>query len=106
MAHPSLAGFTAARDLRPSTNCATTTAASRAGGAVQTSTALAATKAIAMTTLQKTIIGATLAAVVSTSIYEARQNFRLREQNRTLQQQQAPLIGQIQRLTHERDDAN
>jgi len=82
------------------------TSAALAGGAVQTSTALAATKAIAMTTLQKTIIGTTLAAVVSTSIYEARQNFRLREQNQTLQQQQAPLIGQIQRLAHERDDAN
>src|SRR5437867_13447045 len=38
------------------------TSAALAGGAVQTSTALAATKAIAMTTLQKTIIGATLAA--------------------------------------------
>src|SRR6266516_627253 len=84
----------------------TSPSAALAGGAVQTSTALAATKAIAMTTLQKTIIGTTLAAVVSTSIYEARQNFRLREQNQTLQQQQAPLIGQIQRLAHERDDAN
>jgi len=80
-------------------------AAAFAGSAVQTSTVIAATKAIAMTTLQKTIIGATLAAVVSTGIYEARQNFRLRAQNQTLQQQQAPLIGQIQRLTHERDDA-
>ena len=82
------------------------TSAALAGGAVQTSTALAATKAIAMTTVQKTIIGATLAAVVSTGIYEARQNFRLREQNQALQQQRAPWIGQIQRLTHERDDAN
>src|SRR5438876_170024 len=82
------------------------TSAALAGGAVQTSTALAATKAIAMTTVQKTIIGATLAAVVSTGIYEARQNFRLREQIQALQQQRAPWIGQIQRLTHERDDAN
>src|SRR5438046_2641942 len=68
--------------------------AALAGGTAQTSTALAATKAIAVTTLKKAIIGATLAAVVSTGIYyEARQNFRLREQNQALQQQRAPWIG-------------
>ena len=58
-----------------------------------------------MTTLQKTLIAATLAAAVGTGIYEARQASQLREQNQTLQQQQAPLAEQIQQLQHERDDA-
>src|SRR5437867_227930 len=49
------------------------TATALAGSAVQTSTAIATTKAVAMTTLQKTIIGATFAAVIGTGIYEARQ---------------------------------
>jgi hypothetical protein len=59
-----------------------------------------------MTTLQKTIIGATLAAAVGTGIYEARQATRLRDQVQTLQQQQAPLAEQVQQLTRERDDAS
>src|SRR5438309_5022889 len=46
-------------------------AAALAGTAVSTSTAIAATRTIAMTTLQKTIIGATLAAAIGTGIYEA-----------------------------------
>ena len=81
------------------------TAAALAGGAAQTSTAIAATKAIAMTTLQKTVIGATLAAAVGTGIYEAGQASRLRNEVQTLQQQQAPLTEQIQRLSRDRTDA-
>ena len=81
------------------------TVAALAGTAVSTSTAIALTKAIAMTTLQKTIIGATLAAAVGTGIYEARQASTLRSQTRLLQQQQAPLAEQIRQLTSERDEA-
>jgi len=81
------------------------TAAAMAGTTASTSTAIAATKTIAMTTMQKTFIGAALVAAVGTGIYEARQVARLRIQNQTLQQQQAPLIGQIQKLQQERDDA-
>jgi hypothetical protein len=58
-----------------------------------------------MTTLQKTIIGATLAAAVGTGIYEARQASNARAEAETLRQQQAPLNEQIQQLTRERDDA-
>ena len=58
-----------------------------------------------MTTLQKTIITAIIAAAVGTGIYEARQASTLRDQNQTLQQQQAPLADQIQQLTKDRDDA-
>ena len=58
-----------------------------------------------MTTLQKTLITATIVAVVGTGIYEARQASRLRDQVQTLQQLQSPLAEQIQELQQERDDA-
>ena len=80
-------------------------AAVLAGTAVHTSTIIAVTKTIAMTTLQKTLITATLAVLAGAGIYEARQAAQLRERNQSLQQQQAPLAGQIQQLQHERDDA-
>ena len=80
------------------------TAAVLAGATIQTSTAIAATKAIAMTTLQKTFITTTLAVVAGTGIYEAHQASTLRSQNQLLQQQQAPLAEQIRQLQRERDD--
>jgi chromosome segregation ATPase len=58
-----------------------------------------------MTTLQKTIIGATLAAAIGTGIYEARQAAALRAQVQTLQQQHAPLTEQNQQLRRQRDEA-
>ncbi len=64
-----------------------------------------ATKAIAMTALQKTIVTATIAVLAGVGIYEARQVSQLRDQVQTLQQQQAPLAGQILQLQSERDDA-
>jgi RNA polymerase sigma factor (sigma-70 family) len=76
-----------------------------AGTAVSTSTVIAATKAIAMTTLQKTLVTATLAVVAGAGIYEAHQATQLRRQNQTLQQEQAPLAEQIQKLQRERDEA-
>jgi RNA polymerase sigma factor (sigma-70 family) len=73
-------------------------AAVLAGTAVHTSTVIAVTKTIAMTTLQKTIIGATLVVVAGTGIFEAHQVSQLREQNQIFQQQQTPLNEQIQQL--------
>ena len=58
-----------------------------------------------MTTLQKTIFGATLAAAVGIGIFVARQASNLRSQVRTLQQQQVSLAKQIEQLTCERDEA-
>jgi RNA polymerase sigma factor (sigma-70 family) len=81
------------------------TAAILAGTVVQTSTVIAAAKAIAMTTIQKTLITVTIAAAVGAGIYEARQASTLRTQVQTLQQQQAPLAEQIRELQRERDDA-
>jgi RNA polymerase sigma factor (sigma-70 family) len=76
-----------------------------AGTTVATTATAIAIKTIAMTTLQKAIIIATLAAAVGTGIYEARQASLLREQNQTLQQQQAPLAEQVRQLQRERDEA-
>ena len=80
-------------------------AAALAGTAVSTSTLIAATKTIAMTTIQKTLITAVLAVAAGAGIYEAHQAGQLREQNQTLQQQQAPLAAQIQQLQRECDAA-
>lgn len=84
---------------------ATLSVAALAGTAVHTSTIIAATTTLAMTTLQKTLVTATLAVAIGTGIYEARQAAHLREQNQTLQKQQAPLAEEIQQLQRERDEA-
>src|ERR1019366_5122715 len=81
------------------------TAALLTGTAVHTSTVIAAIKTIAMTTLQKTLVTVTVAALAGAGIYEARQTAQLREQNQTLQQSQAPLAEQNQQLQRERDVA-
>jgi hypothetical protein len=65
---------------------------------------LRAIKAIAMTTLQKTLITATLAVLAGAGIYEVIQNSKLRIENQALRQQQVPLTEQIQQLQRERDD--
>ncbi len=80
-------------------------AAVLAGTAVHTPTVVAATKAIAMTTLQKTLVTATVAVLAGTGIFEAHQASQLREQSQKLQQQQAPLADQIRQLQQQRDDA-
>lgn len=81
------------------------TAATLAGTSLKTCATTAATKAIAMTTLQKTLIGATLAVAVGTGLYEARQTAHLKQENRLLRNSLAPLALQIQQLENERDAA-
>lgn len=84
----------------------TLSAAALAGTAVSTSTLIAATtKTIAMTTLQKTLVTATVAALAGTGIYQARQAAQLRAQVQTLQQVQSPFAQQVQQLQRERDEA-
>ena len=58
-----------------------------------------------MTTLQRALITATLVAAIGTGIYQVRQASRLRQENQALQQQQASLTEQMQRLQQERDEA-
>ena len=60
-----------------------------AGTPLATAATATATKAIAMTTLQKSIIGATIAVAITGGIYETRQASHLLTQVQTLQQQQA-----------------
>lgn len=70
------------------------------GTAVSSSTAIAAAKTIAMTTLQKTLVTATIAALAGAGIYEARQNSNLREINESLQQQTAQLQAESESLSN------
>lgn len=70
-----------------------------------TTTAIAVSKIIIMTTLQKALITVTLAALAGAGIYEARQAAQLRQQNQTLQQQQAPLARQNQELRGRLEEA-
>lgn len=73
-----------------------------AGTAATATTLIAATtKTIAMTTLQKTLVTATVAVLAGAGIYEARQTAQLRDQVQTLQQQQAPLAEQIDKLQND-----
>ncbi|MES1180352.1 MAG: sigma-70 family RNA polymerase sigma factor [Verrucomicrobiota bacterium] len=71
-----------------------------AGTAIHTSTVITATKAIAMTTLQKSIIGATLAVAVGAGIFEAHQASQLRVQNELLVQQVAQLQADSESLSN------
>lgn len=81
-----------------------TTAATLGGTTIATAAATTA-KAITMTTLQKSLIGATLFAAIGTGIYEARQASIARKQVEALRQQQASLATQVEELARERDDA-
>jgi len=58
-----------------------------------------------MTTLQKTFVAFTVVALAAVGLFEAQQNFKLRKQVKTLQQQQAQLTAQIQRSAMALNDA-
>ena len=86
-------------------SAAITAAAAHAGPTLGAAALTTATKAIVMTTLQKTLIAAVIAATVGTGIYEARQASSLRAQVQTLKQAQLSPPGQTEQLARERDDA-
>jgi RNA polymerase sigma factor (sigma-70 family) len=102
-----IAGAVAANSVQaaPVGLAANITATALSGTVITTTAVIAATKAIAMTTIQKTVITAAFALAVGTGIYEAHQASQLRGQNRSLQQQQTQLAEQIQQLEDENDDA-
>lgn len=81
-----------------------TTAATLTGATLTTTATVTATKAIAMTTLQKTIVTTTVAILAGVGIYEARQTSQLREQVWTLQQQQISSKEKIQALESEKTE--
>ena len=68
-------------------------------------TYIGVTKAIAMTTIQKTLIAAAITAAVGTGIYEAHQASHLQNQLQAQQEQQASLAEEARQLGLERDDA-
>jgi RNA polymerase sigma factor (sigma-70 family) len=75
------------------------TAAVLAGTTITTTATATVTKAIAMTTLQKSLLTATVAVLAGAGIYEARHAANARAEVQTLQQQQA------EQLSRERDAA-
>ena len=81
------------------------TAAALTGTAIVTTATTTATNAIAMTTMQKTLIAAALTVAVGAGIFETHRASVLREEAKTLRQQQTLAAQQIQRLESERDDA-
>lgn len=82
-----------------------TAAAALAETAFHTATAITVTKTVAMTTLQKALLTATVVVLAGAGIYQARQTSRLQNQMQTLRQQQTPLLEQIRELERERNDA-
>jgi RNA polymerase sigma factor (sigma-70 family) len=84
------------------------TGAVAASTALSQSTAIAVTKTIAMTTLQKIGITALAAGALVVGVYQARQVSKLREQVLTLQvqqEEQVALSNRVQALQAERDRA-
>jgi RNA polymerase sigma factor (sigma-70 family) len=74
-----------------------------AGAAAYTSVATTTAKAITLTTLQKTLIAATLTVAVGTGFYEAHEASEAKAQLRALAAQQAPLAEQIDQFALQRD---
>lgn len=81
----------------------TATAATMAGAAIPTSTVIA--KTLAMTTLQKTLVGATLLAALGAGIYGVQETANARHQAQAARDQIALLSQSIEQLKRERDDA-
>ena len=80
--------------------------AALSGAAAHATTTLGITKAITMTTLQKALIAATVAACVGIGIYEIRRASVAELELQSLRQQQNPLTDQVHQLAQEKDDAN
>jgi RNA polymerase sigma factor (sigma-70 family) len=75
------------------------------GAALHSVTTFGATKALAMTTLQKVIIVAALTGAAGVALYENHQASAAREQLQASQQRENPLKEQLSQTTQERDEA-
>lgn len=102
-----IAGAVAANAVQaaPAALAATISVAALSGTAITTTAVIAATKAIAMTTFQKTMVAATVVVLAGAGIYHAHQAANAHAEVQALQQQQAPLAEQIRQLQRERDEA-
>lgn len=81
-----------------STTAALTSAAVHSAGTLITET-------VAMTSMQKTVVVAIVAAALGTGIYEARHASLLNQEVRALQEQHAPLVEQVRQSDRQRVDA-
>lgn len=88
----------------PAGLAATISAATFAGIPLATTATATVAKAMAMTTLNKTLITATVAVLAGVGIYEARQAANARAQVQKLEEQQTPLTEQIRQLQLDRDN--
>ena len=68
------------------------------GTTITTAAVIAATKTITMTTFQKIAVTAALTAAVGAGLYQAIQAHAARAEVQTLQQLQAPVVGQMNKL--------
>ena len=89
----------------PAGLAATISTAALAGIPLAATATATITEAILMTTLQKTLVTATVAVLAGVGIYEARQAANARAEVQTLQQQQAPKTEHLQLLKGELHDA-
>jgi RNA polymerase sigma factor (sigma-70 family) len=96
-----IAGAVSANSVHaaPAGLAAMISSAALSGTALTTAAVVAATKTIAMTPFQKTIITAALAATAGAGLFEAHQAAQMRGQNQVLQQEQTLLTAQIQQLS-------
>lgn len=69
------------------------------------SAAVPAVKTVAMTTIQKALIGATAAVLIGTAVYQTRQAAHLRARMEALQQHTSSLSNEAEQLEQERDAA-
>jgi RNA polymerase sigma factor (sigma-70 family) len=88
----------------PAGLAAAVTAAALSGTAITTTALIAATKAIAMTTLQKAVITSTVVILAGGVIIEARQVAKAHVEAQKLRQQLKPLTDEIQTLQGEHDE--
>ena len=88
----------------PAGLAATISPAAVAGGAVHAASQITTT--LAMTTLQKTLVAATLMLAAGTGIFALHQRSQFQEQVQTLRQEEAPLNAQVAQLRSDRDKAD
>ncbi|HEX5222046.1 MAG TPA: hypothetical protein VFZ59_20960, partial [Verrucomicrobiae bacterium] len=81
------------------------TAAVLSGVTLATTATATATKVIALTTVQKTVIATTIAVLAGVATFEAYQAAQLRKQVQSLQEQQISLMDQTQQLHQEHENA-
>jgi RNA polymerase sigma factor (sigma-70 family) len=102
-----IAGAVSANSIQaaPAGLAAIISATALSGKTVTTAAVVAATKAIVMTTFQKTIITAAFVVTVGAGMFEAHQNSASQKQIQSLQQEQNSLNDQLAQLQRDHDNA-